>query len=192
MKLITSLSISAFVLMPAIAFAENSPSSTGTVSQPNVEQPSDVSGQKFYPDWGAVKKDWGAVKRVAAPPSQNNATAKPNEAKDQPGLMEKAKEKAKELTGTNDSSAKDQPGLVEKAKETAERLMGTITGTSPNENESNMSAGKPKILGTLTGVIEIDQSAADDVVTNTTAALQGRTSIPITIKGELKIDKPMR
>jgi hypothetical protein len=184
MKLITSLSISAFVLMPAIAFAENSPSSTGTVSQPNVEQPSDVSGQKFYPDWGAIKKDWGAA--------QNNATAKPNEAKDQPGLMEKAKEKAKELTGTNDSSAKDQPGLVEKAKETAERLMGTITGTSPNENESNMSAGKPKILGTLTGVIEIDQSAADDVVTNATAALQGRTSIPITIKGELKIDKSMR
>ena len=78
---------------------------------------------------------------------------------------------------------------MEKAKETAERLMGTITGTSPTENES---AGKPKILGTLTGVIEIDQSAADDVVTNTTAALQGRTSIPITIKGELKIDKSMR
>jgi hypothetical protein len=46
---------------------------------------------------------------------------------------------------------------MEKAKETAERLMGTITGTGSNENESNMSAGKPKILGTLTGVIEISQ-----------------------------------
>jgi hypothetical protein len=56
------------------------------------------------------------------------------------------------------------------------------------------SEGKPKVLGMLTGVIEIapgNQSAANDVVTNTTAALQGRTSVPITIKGELKIDQSM-
>jgi hypothetical protein len=200
MKLITSLSISAFVLMPAIAVAENSPSSTGSVSEPNQEQRSDVGGQKFYPDWGAVKK-------VPAPPSQKGASVKPNEASNQ------QKPESMGTNGNSSSSAKDQPGLMEKAKE----LMGTVTGrTSSNESESagapkagamgqgnppmgesknmDMSAGKPKVLGTLTGVIEIapgNESAANDVVTNTTAALQGRTSVPITIKGELKIDQSM-
>jgi hypothetical protein len=49
-----------------------------------------------------------------------------------------------------------------------------------------------KILGTLTGIIEIapgNQSAANEAVASTTAALQGRTSVPIIIKGELKVDK---
>jgi hypothetical protein len=97
--------------------------------------------------------------------------------------------------------------------EKAERIIGTITGRSvgSNENESgatkggstvnptmgesknmNTSEAEPKVLGTLTGVIEIvpgNQSAANEAVANTTAALQGKTSVPIIIKGELKIDK---
>src|SRR5262245_35458862 len=146
MKLITFLSISAFVFMPAIAFAENSPSSTGTGSKSNQEQPSSMAGQKFYPDWAAVKK-------IAAPSSQNGASVKPNEAinqqkpesmstngnssssaKDQPGLMEKAQEKAKDLLGAKaNSSANDQPGLMEKAKDP----MCTIMGRSVSSNESD-------------------------------------------------------
>jgi hypothetical protein len=148
MKLITSLSISALVFMPAIAFAGNSPSSTGTGSTSN------QAGQKFYPDWAAVKK-------IAAPSSQNAASVKPDEAisqqkpesmstngnssdsaKDQPGLMEKAQEKAKDLLGAKaNSSANDQPGLMEKAKD----LMGTITGRSVSSNESD----SPSSTGTI-------------------------------------------
>jgi hypothetical protein len=110
MKLITSLSISAFVFMPAIAFAENSPSSTGTVSQPNQEQTSNTGGQKFYPDWAAVKK--------IAPSSQTGATAKPNDANNQ------QKSESMTTNGNSSSSANDQPGLVEKAKEKAKELLG--------------------------------------------------------------------
>ena len=40
----------------------DSPSSTGTISQPNQEQASSTGGQKSYPDSAAVKK--------TAPPSQ--------------------------------------------------------------------------------------------------------------------------
>jgi hypothetical protein len=133
MKLIMSLSISAFVLMPAIAVAEMS--STGTVSEPNQEQGSIMAGQTSYPDRAAVKK-------IEAPPSQNGASVKPNEASNQPepGFMEKAKEKAGQAmgtvtgntNGTSSSSAKDQPGLMGKAKE----FMGTITGRSVGSNES--------------------------------------------------------
>jgi hypothetical protein len=181
MKLITALSMPAIVLMPAIAFAENSPSSTGTVSEPNQEQPSDVGGQKFYPDWGAVKK-------IAAPSSQNSANVKPNEAKDQPGLMEKAKELMGTITGRTSSNESESGGAPKGG------AMGQGNPPMGESKNTDMSAGKPKVLGTLTGVIEIapgNESAANDVVTNTTAALQGRTSVPITIKGELKVDQSM-
>jgi hypothetical protein len=161
MKLIMSLSVSAFALMPAIAFAENSPSSTGKVSSPaNVEQPSKTGGDKFYPDWGAVKKNWAAAKENAAPPSQSGASVKPNE--------------QQSADSNSSSSGKDQPGLMEKA----ERIIGTITGRSvgSNENESgaskggstgqvnptmgesknmNTSGAEPKVLGTLTGVSKL-------------------------------------
>jgi hypothetical protein len=140
MKLITTLSISAFVLMPAIAFAEMS--STGTVSEPNQAQASSMAGQTYYPDRAAVKK-------IEALPSQSGAASnqqKPESmsasgsANEEPGLMEKAKEKAGQAmgtitgntNGTSSSSEKDQPGLMGKAKE----FMGTITGRSVGSNES--------------------------------------------------------
>jgi hypothetical protein len=201
MKLTTSLSVSAFALMPATAFAENSPSSMGKASPPaNLEQPSNTGGGKFYPDWAAVKKNWAAAKKDAAPPSQSDASIKPNEVGNQ----------QQGAVSNSSNPAKDQTGLVEKA----ERLLGTITGRSvgSNENESDASKGgstgqsnpmmgepkntkmsqaEPKVLGTLTGIIEIapgNQSAAIEAVASTTAALQGRTSVPIIIKGELKVD----
>jgi hypothetical protein len=187
MKLIIALSMPAIVLMPAIAFAENSPSSTGTVSKPNLEQPSNAGepsntgGDKSYPDSAAVKK-------IAAPSSQNSANVKPNEAKDQPGLMEKAKELMGTITGRTSSNESESGGAPKGG------AMGQGNPPMGESKNTDMSAGKPKVLGTLTGVIEIapgNESAANDVVTNTTAALQGRTSVPITIKGELKVDQSM-
>jgi hypothetical protein len=129
----------------------------------------------------AVKKNWAEVKKDAAPPSQSGASVKPNEVNSQ----------QQSADSNSNSSAKDQPGLMEKA----ERIIGTITGRSvgSNEKESGTSSeAEPKALGTLTGVIEIapgNQSAANEAVANTAAALQGRTSVPIIIKGELKIGR---
>jgi hypothetical protein len=128
MKLIATLSMSAFVLMPAVAFAEMS--STGTVSEPNQGQASSMARQTSYPDRAAVKK-------IEALPSQSGASVKPNEASNQrePGFMEKAKEKARQAMGTisgQSGSANEQPGLMGNAKE----FMGTITGRSVGSNQS--------------------------------------------------------
>jgi hypothetical protein len=129
MKLITSLSVSVAVLLPAIAFAEYSPGSTGTVSQPNQEQPSNTGGQKFYPDWAAVKK-------IAAPSSQGGASVKPNEASNQ-------QQQQQQESINSSSSAKEQPGIIEKAG----RLMGTITGQPGSSNESESGASKAEATG---------------------------------------------
>jgi hypothetical protein len=110
MKLITTLSMSAFVLMPAIAFA--APSTTGTVSEPNQEQASNMAGQTSYPDRAAVKK-------IEALPSLSGASSQ-------------QKPESMSVSG----SAYEQPGLMDKAKEFTGTITGTITGRSVGSNES--------------------------------------------------------
>jgi hypothetical protein len=171
MKPIAAFSMSALMLVPAMACAETSPNGASTSTHiPNTTaESSENKGEKSYPDWAAVKKIEGSSQRGASEE------------------VSKGSQQQSDSKSESTDSSKDRPGLVEKA----ERIIGAITGRAPASNES---AGEPRILGTLTGVIEIapgNQADATDAVATTAAALQGRTSIPVTIKGELKIDKSM-
>src|ERR1700737_4410456 len=115
--------MSALMLVPAMALAETSSSGGGTPthgnSKPNTttaESSENKGGQKFYPDWAAVKKIEGASQKGASEANQagqsdptKSAGVKPNEGKK-----------------SSEQQSKDVPGLVEKA----EQIFGQKKGRS--------------------------------------------------------------
>jgi hypothetical protein len=82
------------------------------------------------------------------------------------------------------AEAEHRPSLRRESERLGPRLRsqtpcgskGQVNPTMGSKNK-NTSEAEPKVLGTLTGVIEIapgNQSAANEAVANTTAALQGK------------------
>ncbi len=133
------------------------------------------AGDKFYPDWAAVKKLEPASSQSESTPAQ--ASEQQKTGREQPrsdaDTQKQLKEGPREEAGTN---VKAEPGGV---KEPGSR-----------QAETSKSTNDLKVIGTISGSVEIGAATSPisrDAGIPASGAAQANKGIPIHIKGELYV-----
>lgn len=132
-------------------------------------------GDKFYPDWSAVKKVEPASSQNEPTPTQASEQQKSESEHPRSGVgaQKQLTEKPRDQASTN---AKAETGGV---KETGSR-----------KAESSKSSNELKVIGAISGSIEIGEGTsptANDADIHTSGVTLANKGIPIHIKGELLV-----